>query len=321
MKLQALAFISMLLSASAFGATPAIGVATAVGAYSVNSLPVSGSTNLTDGTVLQTTGSPSDIRLENGVSVRLATRSEGTIYSDHAELGQGAMRVGNFSGFSVNARDLQIQGDSPASEAVIRLTKKTVEVASIGGDVRVMDSGLLTRVAAGTKMSFDQTGATPNQNAQAAQPAKSGAAPAPRGPSDSKTFLWVIGICAAARLGDWLNRLGTGQEPVLKRMRIGLFIGGLVVCLQMVAQDTGWRYRKDDPVTKKHIAQIDAASFQQIRDGHAKLLHDMSAWLYRANGNYRQINSKRAVVDGREHGTLSYGAGLKQVVRLGAQAH
>lgn len=203
----------VLFTGSVFGATPTIGVATAVGTYAVNSTDVRGNADLADGTVLHTTGSPSDVQLDNGVAVRLATRSEGTIYSDHAILGQGAMRVGNFAGFSVNARDLQIQSEAPGTEAVIRLTKKTVEVASIGGDVRVLESGLLTRVAAGTKMSFQQTGAAPDQNSQAVQPAKTGAAPAPRGPSDTKTFLWVIGLTAAAALAIGLTAAAQGKSP------------------------------------------------------------------------------------------------------------
>ena len=211
MKFLAITFVSTLFTTSVFGATPAIGVATAVGTYSVNSLAVTGNTDVAEGTVLQTTGTPSDVRLENGVSVRLATRSEGTLYFDHAVLGKGAMRVGNFSGFSVNARDLKIDSDTPGSAAVIRLTKKTVEVASIGGDVRVMDSGLLTRVAAGTKMSFQQTGTSPDQNA--AQPTQTGAAPAPRGPSDTKTFIWVIGLTAAAALAIGLTAAAQGKSP------------------------------------------------------------------------------------------------------------
>ncbi len=210
MKFLAITFVSTLLTASVFAATPTIGVATAVGTYSVNSLAVTGNTDLAEGTVLRTTGTPSDVRLESGVAVRLATRSEGTIYSDHAVLGQGAMRVGNFSGFSVNARDLKIDSDTPGSAAVIRLTRKTVEVASIGGDVRVMDSGLLTRVAAGTKMSFQQTGASPDQNAQ---PAQTGAAPVPHGPSDTKTFVWVIGLTAAAALAIGLTAAAQGKSP------------------------------------------------------------------------------------------------------------
>lgn len=35
----------------------------------------------------------------------------------------------------------------------------------------------------------------------------------------------------------------------------------------LLAEDSGWRYQKDAPVTKKTIVEIEAASFQQIADG------------------------------------------------------
>jgi hypothetical protein len=102
-------------------------------------------------------------------------------------------------------------------------------------------------------------------------------------------------------------------------MRMCLFISALVfISLQMRAQDSSWHYRKDDPITKKRSAQIDATSFQQIRDGHAKLLHEMSARLYDATGSsYKQISSKQAIVDERL-GTLTYGPSLTTVVKLAA---
>ena len=98
-------------------------------------------------------------------------------------------------------------------------------------------------------------------------------------------------------------------------MRRALSIGALVMCCQMLAQNAGWHYRKDDPATKKHILQIDAASFQSIRGGKAKLLYGMSARFYKADGTYTKFISRTALVD-EQRGTLSYGPGLKQVAKL-----
>jgi peroxiredoxin len=86
----------------------------------------------------------------------------------------------------------------------------------------------------------------------------------------------------------------------------------------LLTEDSGWRYRKDDPVTKKKIVEIDAASFQQIADGQAKLLHEVTARLYDNTGSYRQISSQEAIVD-QKSGTLIYGPHLGVIVRLVAQ--
>jgi len=154
---------------------------------------------------------PSEVHLSGGADVRLATRSAGTFFADHIALEQGAMRVSSFNGLTVNARQLQIASDEAGTQAVVRIGKKTVEVASIGGSVNVMDSGLLTRVAAGTKVSFQQTGASsPDQQST------TGAAPAPtRGkmPSDEKTFIWAIGITAVAGLVVGLTAAAQGKSP------------------------------------------------------------------------------------------------------------
>lgn len=201
----------VLVAACAFAASPTIGVASALGTYSVDSLPVSGSTTLAEGTSLETANAPSDVRLENGVSVRLATRSAGTVYGDHVVLEQGAVRVGNFGDYTVNARHLLIAADTPGAEAVIRMTGKTVEVASLGGAVRVSDGGaMLTRVTAGTKVSFQDSGAAAGQPQAVAQ---TGAAPGSKVPSDKHTLMWIIGITAAAALALGLTAAAQGKSP------------------------------------------------------------------------------------------------------------
>jgi hypothetical protein len=212
--LFSVALVSALIVLSAplyAGNTPAIGVATSVGTISVNQAITSGSTDVADGSVLQTTSAPSDVHMASGADVRLATRSAGTFYADHVLLEEGAVRVGNFNGLTVDARQLQVSSDESAARAVIRITRKTIEVASVGGSVNVMDSGLLTRVAAGTKMSFQQSGATP-----AAQQPTSGAAPAaPKSklPSEQKTFIVAIGVVAVGALVVGLTAAAQGKSP------------------------------------------------------------------------------------------------------------
>ena len=209
-RLYALSFAAV-LSTPLFAANATIGVASTIGTISINQALISGKSELSDGSRLETTSAPSDVRLSNGVDVRLATRSAGSFFSDHVILDQGALKVGNFNNISVDAAQLKISSDEAGSQAVVRMTKKTVEIASLGGSVNVMDGGLLTRVAAGTKMSFQQTGGSPDQSN-----VNTGATPAPaprRMPSDQKTFFWVIGITAVAALAIGLTAAAQGKSP------------------------------------------------------------------------------------------------------------
>jgi len=159
----------------------------------------------TEGSVFQTDSVARDVVLDNGVAVRLEARSTGTIYGDRAVLEQGAMRVSHFGDYRVEAGQLRIESETPGTEAVIRLEKKTIEIASLGGAVKVTDGGaMLTRVAAGSKMAFQNSGAAP---------AQTGAAPVKKPRSDTKTFVWVIVGISAAALAIGLTAAAQGKSP------------------------------------------------------------------------------------------------------------
>lgn len=140
----------------------------------------------------------SDIHLDNGVSVHMAPRSAGSIFSDHAILEEGAARFSNFASYPVQAAQLQIESETPGTDAVVRVADKTIEVASLGGSLKVMDSGMLTRVASGTRMSFQKSGASPAAN---------------KSSHETKVWLWVIGGIAAAALAIGLTAAAQGKSP------------------------------------------------------------------------------------------------------------
>jgi hypothetical protein len=140
-----------------------------------------------------------DVLLENGVSVRMEARSSGIIYADHAVLEQGAARVSHFGGYQVQAGDWLIEAEAPNSQAVIRVEQNTVEVASLGGAVRVSDGGaMLTRVAAGSRIAFQNSGAATG--------------PKRKGPSETKVIAWVIVAVAAAALAIGLTAAAQGKS-------------------------------------------------------------------------------------------------------------
>lgn len=187
---------AVIFSVGSFAASPTIGTMT-----TANSSDVS----LVDGASVRTENTARDVRLDNGVAIHLALRSAGTIFNDHAILEEGAARVGRFTGYALHAGQLNIAPETPDTEAVIRLENKTIEVASLGGVVTVTDGGaMLTRVAAGAKMSFQNSGALPGQT---------GASPAPKRRSETKTWLWVIGGISAAALAIGLTAAAQGKSP------------------------------------------------------------------------------------------------------------
>jgi hypothetical protein len=180
--------LALIFCAVCFAAAPAIGT-------------MSGTGDLFDGTAIHTAVAPNDVNLASGVAIRLSPRSEGTVFHDHLVLDQGAVRVENFKDYQIDARDLQIQAAEPTAGAVVRITDKTIEVASVRGALNVSDGGaMLTRVTAGTHISFRQAGAAGGPSRKAL-------------PSDTHVMTWMIGITAAAALAIGLTAAAQGKSP------------------------------------------------------------------------------------------------------------
>ncbi|HEY6988467.1 MAG TPA: hypothetical protein VH369_08785 [Bryobacteraceae bacterium] len=187
MRIPALPLAFLFCAGACFGAAPAIGT-------------ISGNAEVFEGSPLHTATSPSDLNLENGVTLRLAARSDGAVFSDHLVLKVGAVRAGNLKDYRIDAGPLQIEASDAAAQAVVRVTGKTIEVASIGGSLRVTDGGaMLTRVTAGTRVSFRQSGAQ--------------ASPQKALPSDTHVMVWLIGITGAAALAIGLTAAAQGKSP------------------------------------------------------------------------------------------------------------
>jgi hypothetical protein len=167
--------IQSLLLAAALSVTPTfagpavVGVATALGSFSVNNGSVSGTANLTDGAQLQTGDVTSQVMLKGGSSVLFGTNSAGSVYSNKVVLEKGIARLDNLKpSFSVSAASLNIQNDQVGGQGAVRINGDKVEVAALVGNMNVYNQRgtLLTRVAAGTVVSVDdpQSGATDDQN-------------------------------------------------------------------------------------------------------------------------------------------------------------
>ena len=159
------------------------------------------------GEPFNTENTASDVHLENGAALHFSAHSTGTIFVDHAVIEQGAAHVSNFAGYKVQAGELQIETDKPTTQAAIRIGQNSIEIASLGGNLRVSAAGtLLTTVSSGSRLAFQNTGATP--------PAQTGAAPGKKARSELKTWTWIIIGISAAALAIGLTAVAQGKSPL-----------------------------------------------------------------------------------------------------------
>jgi hypothetical protein len=160
-KLPKLLMVAAVTIAYVTAASPAIGVASAVGTFTVNSSEVEGNANLFDGSRIRTDKASSKVYLIGGATLVLGVNSAGTIYRNHFTLNQGATKVDNLTGYSIRADRYDIRQANPSSQAIVRLDQGAVEIAALSGSLNVFDENgaLLTRIGAGTASAF-QSGAS-----------------------------------------------------------------------------------------------------------------------------------------------------------------
>ncbi|MBV9613768.1 MAG: hypothetical protein JO091_14940 [Acidobacteriaceae bacterium] len=180
-----LGFLAALATGCALAATPSIGIASALGTFSVNDVKVEGNANLFDGSQLKTTSASSHVYLAGGSELTLGVNSAATFYTDHVVLQQGATRVDGMNHLRIQTGAYRIESAAPASEAVVRLTDGAVQVATMTGSIKVFNSRgvLLNQISPGTASSFDMRAGnnTPAANADPQSGAVAGQPPAQSG--------------------------------------------------------------------------------------------------------------------------------------------
>jgi len=155
-KLPKLLVVAAVTIAYVIAASPAIGVASAVGTFMLNSSEVEGNANLFDGSRIRTDKASSKVYLMSGAALVLGVNSAGTIYRDHFTLNQGATKVDNLTGYSIHADKYDIRQGKPSSQAIVRINQGAVEIAALSGSLNIFDENgaLLTRIGAGTASAF-----------------------------------------------------------------------------------------------------------------------------------------------------------------------
>jgi hypothetical protein len=154
-------FAGVTLAISAAYAAPAntpIGMAVTSGTLQVDHARVSGTATIFEGSTVDTSASPSVVRLDNGARFSMAAETHIRVYPNRMvmEAGSGQMESGN--GYEVEARTLRISPGSSSAVARIRIAgERKVTVASVRGTIRVANfAGLVVaNVEAGSSLDFE----------------------------------------------------------------------------------------------------------------------------------------------------------------------
>lgn len=118
-------------------ATSGIGIAMSEGNILINSSSAAGNATIFDGSTLETQSAASQIRLNGGAQLRLASDSRGRVYSDHVDLQKGSASI---VGYSAMASGLNVRADGNASASISMLDQGTIEVAALTGSVHVFNA-------------------------------------------------------------------------------------------------------------------------------------------------------------------------------------
>jgi hypothetical protein len=118
-------------------ATSGIGVAMSAGTILINNSAAAGNATIFDGSTLETRSLTSQVRLNGGGQLRLASDSRGTVFTDHVDLQKGSARI---AGYSANANGLNVRADGKASATVSMRDQGVVEIAALTGSVHVFNA-------------------------------------------------------------------------------------------------------------------------------------------------------------------------------------
>jgi hypothetical protein len=160
--------ISALLSLSSFSAasfaanpgavqSPAIGMVTASGHFTLDHSEVWGNTTLFDGGKIENGAASSEAALRNGVRIQLGAASSANVTENRLTLLKGVGQVAAPESYEVTAAGLSIRSSEGSSRVrVAWIADGGVEVTSLSGATRVANRAglLLASIPAGRRMNF-----------------------------------------------------------------------------------------------------------------------------------------------------------------------
>jgi len=155
-------FFFMLTGAIALAGSPAIGIVTASGSFTLENSKVWGNSTLFDGSTVETSQASSSLALRNGVKLELGAASKAKVFENRTILEHG---VGVMAGsYEIDAAGLKItSAGARLRVSLLGTAADRVEVAAVSGPARVSTGAglLLASIPAGRSMSFSmQAGST-----------------------------------------------------------------------------------------------------------------------------------------------------------------
>lgn len=146
-------------------ASSVIGVATARGGIRMDEAAVSGNGTLFEGTTVETGRTASDLRLNNGMNVQLASGSKGVVFADRLVLQRGGGQLSSPAGkepaYRMEARSLRVEPVGGGSQGMVQLTASNrVQVSAARGSLRVTNAHgvMIASLAAGRALEFELPG-------------------------------------------------------------------------------------------------------------------------------------------------------------------
>jgi hypothetical protein len=118
-------------------AVTGIGVAMSQGNITINNSNSAGNATIFDGNTLETGKAASQVRLNDGARLRLASDSRAKVFSDHVDLQKGSADI---TGYAANAGGLRVRAEGNASASVSMHDRGIVQIASLNGDVHVFNA-------------------------------------------------------------------------------------------------------------------------------------------------------------------------------------
>jgi hypothetical protein len=151
-------FLSVCISAMATAASPAIGIVTASGHFTLDRSQVWGNATVFEGSIVETGSASSEIALRTGAKLQLAKDSRARILSNRVEMEKGVGQISAAESFEVSAANLRIHTNGRLK---VSLTEG-VQVASLTGSANVSSASgiLLAAIPAGKAMNFSQQSAS-----------------------------------------------------------------------------------------------------------------------------------------------------------------
>lgn len=142
---------------STYASGPAIGLVLANGSFELDHSRVWENATLFEGNVLETGVASSQLRIDEGVNLRLAAQSRARVYKSRLVLEKGIGELSS-TNYRIEADNLHVLADTPGAIARVEFSAPNrVVVAAREGSVRVTNGEgvLVARLSEGREMAFE----------------------------------------------------------------------------------------------------------------------------------------------------------------------